>query len=49
MTPDATHPRLLILEDEIDIARLICKALDGYGFRCAMDFKTPDTAEPAKK
>ena len=34
MTHDATHPRILVLEDEAEIARLICNALDGYGFRC---------------
>ncbi len=27
-----THPHILIVEDEADIARLIAQALDGYGF-----------------
>lgn len=34
MTTDANRPRILVLEDEVDIARLICTGLDGYGFRC---------------
>jgi len=32
MTDAQTHPRILIIEDEADIARLIAQALDGYGF-----------------
>jgi DNA-binding response OmpR family regulator len=32
MTDAQTHPRILIVEDETDIARLIAQALDGYGF-----------------
>ena len=34
MSADPTHPRILVLEDETEIARIICSTLDGYGFRC---------------
>ncbi|MFT3759570.1 response regulator transcription factor [Thauera sp.] len=32
--PDAPSPLLFVLEDETDIARLICASLAEYGFRC---------------
>ncbi len=34
MNTSSTHPRILVLEDEADIARIICDALAAYGFRC---------------
>ena len=35
MTPtDAPTPAILVLEDEPEIARLICSSLSEYGFRC---------------
>ena len=33
MTRAQPHPRILVVEDETDIARIICNALDDYGFR----------------
>ena len=33
MTRPHPHPRILVVEDETDIARIICNALDDYGFR----------------
>jgi DNA-binding response OmpR family regulator len=32
--PDAAAPTILVLEDETDIARLICASLAEYGFHC---------------
>ncbi|MCB1959507.1 MAG: response regulator transcription factor [Rhodocyclaceae bacterium] len=33
MTRAPGHPRILVIEDEAEIARIICHALDEYGFR----------------
>ncbi|MFN3987640.1 MAG: response regulator transcription factor [Rhodocyclaceae bacterium] len=33
-TSDMANPSVLVLEDEADIARLICASLADYGFRC---------------
>jgi DNA-binding response OmpR family regulator len=33
-TPDTLSPLVFVLEDEADIARLICTSLAEYGFRC---------------
>lgn len=32
--PEASPPTIFVLEDEPDIARLICSSLTEYGFRC---------------
>ena len=32
--PESGTPRIFVLEDEAEIARLICASLAEYGFRC---------------
>lgn len=34
MSTPSAQPRILVLDDEADIARIICAALAAYGFRC---------------
>ncbi len=33
-SPDTSTPKIFVLEDEAEIARLICTSLAEYGFRC---------------
>ena len=32
--PPSSQPTIFVLEDDADVARLICMSLSDYGFRC---------------